>query len=64
MGEIPNRPNVQFRCGEPEDGDYCELLDENDPNGAVVIRRKDGRPTLVMSRSAYDELEASLGHRR
>jgi hypothetical protein len=43
---------------EPRDGDYVELLDENDPEGAVVVRRADGSEVMVTSRATYEAIVA------
>lgn len=37
-----------------EEGDYWE----EDENGVVFLRRKNGAPVLMMSRADYDEMEA------
>ena len=37
-------------------GDYAELADESDPDGAVNICRADGRVAMVLARSVYDSL--------
>lgn len=39
---------------EREEGDYWE----EDENGVVFLRRKNGAPVLMMSRADYDEMEA------
>lgn len=39
-----------------EEGDYAELVDENDEDGAVVIRRKSGAPVAMMPREVWDQL--------
>lgn len=38
------------------DGDYSELVDESQPNGAVAFKRKDGQVFMLMPRSAYDQI--------
>lgn len=42
----------------PQDGDYCELEDENQPDGIVVFRRKSGAPFMYMPRADYEALIA------
>lgn len=39
---------------EPKPGDYAELVDESEPDGAVRICRQDGTPVAVMSRRAFN----------
>jgi hypothetical protein len=39
-------------CFEPSV--TVELLDENDPEGMVVFKNKEGRPTVWMPRPVYD----------
>ena len=39
-----------------EEGDYVELLDEEDEDGLVVLRAKDGRIKMWFSRAAYDSI--------
>ena len=37
-------------------GAYCELLDENDPNGPVVFRQASGVEYMIMPREVYEDL--------
>jgi hypothetical protein len=39
---------------ESKAGDYAELVDENDENGMVVIRRGDGAPVCWVPRDVWD----------
>ena len=39
---------------KPEEGDYAELVNEEDEQGQVRICRKDGTVTMLMSRASYD----------
>jgi len=41
-----------------EEGLTAELEDENDENGMVFIKRKDGSVKMAMSREDYDALRA------
>lgn len=34
----------------------AELLDENDPDGIVVLKDESGTPHLMMSRADYEEI--------
>jgi len=36
----------------------AHLLDENNPNGVVVLRDEKGNDRLYMPRSAYDEIRS------
>jgi len=38
------------------DGETAELVDEDDPEGNVVIKTADGTPTAVMPRNVWDFL--------
>lgn len=42
--------------GPPQEGDYAELASEEDPNGIVVIKRKDGTPIMQMARREWDDI--------
>jgi len=46
-----DRPCIRFHC-EPEEGDYVE----EDEDGIVTLYDKAGRPRMIMSREAYDEM--------
>ncbi len=41
---------------KPEEGDYAELLNEDDPNSDVVVRRRDGTPVFQMARETWEAL--------
>lgn len=44
--------------GKPQEGDYAELADENDPNSDVILRRKDGTPRVQMAQEIWEALRA------
>lgn len=44
-----------YTCGTGHDW-TAELVDENDPNGAVVLKDKDGTPRMWMPRDVYEEI--------
>jgi hypothetical protein len=39
---------------KPEDGDYAELVNEDDERGPVRLCRQDGTVVAIMSSAAYD----------
>ncbi len=39
-----------------EEGNTAQLVDENRPDGDVVIKRKDGTPIMTMPRETWDQL--------
>lgn len=43
------RPMIETRPG-----DHVSLLDEEDPEGGVALRREDGTPVIIMSTEAYE----------
>ena len=49
--------------GGHEDGDYAELVDENDPDGPVRICNKVGREKIIMPRTLWDELRQENNRR-
>jgi hypothetical protein len=46
------------RCLEPQEGDYAE----EDENGVVHIKRKDGQAVLMMDRRLYEQLKEQGEH--
>lgn len=40
----------------PRPGDYAELLDENDENGLVCLRRAKGELVMALPRELYEKL--------
>ena len=49
LGELIDKQPLIKR----EEGDYWE----EDENGVMFLRRKNGAPVLMMSRADYDEME-------
>jgi Fe-S cluster biogenesis protein NfuA len=47
---------ASMRPRAKEDGWTAELLDENNPDGAVVLKDRRGNIQMMMPRSVYEDL--------
>jgi len=56
LKELHDLLEANMRPRAKEEGWTAELLDESDPDGAVVLKDRRGNIQMMMPRSVYDDL--------